>query len=76
MPTHKQRSAGTTGKPKADDTASGALKAVQRALLMQTVHVTELRARVNELTNSRQPAPAPPRRDPLTDTEIYWRQRR
>jgi hypothetical protein len=76
MPSHKQRSAGTTGKSKADDPASGALKAVRRALLVQTVRVTELQVRVNELTSARLPAPAAPRRDPLTDTEIYMRQRR
>jgi hypothetical protein len=76
MPSHKRRTAGPTRKPKADDHVRDTLRAVRRALLLQTARVAELQARLHDLTDGREPASPAPRRDPLTDTEIYWRRHR
>jgi hypothetical protein len=76
MPSHKRRTAAATRKPKADDRVNGTLKAVHQALRLQSARVAKLQVLVDELTHGLGSLPIDPRRDPPTDTEIYWRRRR
>jgi hypothetical protein len=75
MPSAKRQKAVARRAQPATVPVPDALKAARRALDQQTARVTQLEARLHELTVS-PPIPPAPTRVVLTDTEIYWRGRR